>query len=173
MPTVRRATPADAELLAVVARRTFHDAYSGDDSSSDLEVHMDRHFGVAQQAAELADPATSTLILEDDGHNAIGYALLGVDPVPDCITGPAPLQIRRFYVDQAWKGTGVAQQLMGAVDLEARGRGRETLWLLAWFRNFRAHAFYRKCGFVQVGTAPYLFGNTMEEDVAMARPTAP
>jgi hypothetical protein len=36
-----------------------------------------------------------------------------------------------------------------------------------------AHAFYRKCGFVQVGIAPYLFGNTMEQDVAMARPTAP
>jgi GNAT superfamily N-acetyltransferase len=92
--------------------------------------------------------------------------------VPECVTGAAPLQIRRFYVDQAWKGKGVAQQLMAAVDVEARRRGRETIWLLAWYRNFRAHAFYRKCGFVQVGMAPYLFGNTMEQDVAMARPTA-
>ena len=62
---------------------------------------------------------------------------------------------------------------MAAVDAEARRRGRETIWLLAWYRNFRAHAFYRKCGFEQVGIAPYLFGNTMEQDVAMARPTAP
>ncbi len=134
---------------------------------------MDRHFGLAQQAAELADPDTTTLILEDDSGNAIGYTLLGVDPVPECVTGPAPLQIRRFYVDQVWKGKGVARQLMAAVDVEARRRGRETIWLLAWFKNFRAHAFYRKCGFVQVGTAPYLFGNTMEQDVAMARSTAP
>ena len=116
---------------------------------------------------------TTTLILEDDDGNAIGYTLLGEDPVPECVTGPAPLQIRRFYIDQAWKGTGVAQQLMAAVDVEARRRGRKTIWLLAWFRNFRAHAFYRKCGFEQVGIAPYLFGNTMEQDVAMARPTAP
>ncbi len=173
MPSVRRATPADAMLLATVSRRTFYDAYSGDDSSADLQVHMDRHFGLAQQEAELADASTSTLILEDDEGNAIGYTLLGEDPVPECVTGPAPLQIRRFYVDQAWKGKGVAQQLMAAADAEARRRGRETLWLLAWFRNYRAHAFYRKCGFVQVGTAPFLFGNTIEEDVAMARPTAP
>jgi len=116
---------------------------------------------------------TATLILEDDEGNAIGYTLLGEDPVPECVTGAAPLQIRRFYVDQAWKGKGVAQQLMAAVDIEARRRGRETIWLLAWYRNFRAHAFYKKCGFVQVGIAPYLFGNTMEQDVAMARPTAP
>lgn len=173
MPSVRRATPADAMLLATVSRRTFYDAYSGDDSSADLQIHMDRHFGLAQQEAELADASTSTLILEDDEGNAIGYTLLGEDPVPECVTGPAPLQIRRFYVDQAWKGKGVAQQLMAAADAEARRRGRETLWLLAWFRNYRAHAFYRKCGFVQVGTAPFLFGNTIEEDVAMARPTAP
>ena len=167
------AVPADAALLAAVARRTFFDAYGGSDPSPDLQVHMDRHFGEPQQAAELADVATTTLLLEDDHGNAIGYALLGEDPVPPCVTGPAPLQIRRFYVDQAWKGKGVAQQLMVAVDAEARRRERRTLWLLAWFRNFRAHAFYRKCGFVEVGTAPYLFGNTMEQDVAMARPTAP
>lgn len=173
MPSVRHATPADAALLASVARRTFHDAYSGDDASADLQVHMDRHFGVTQQAAELGDPRTTTLILEDDAGNAIGYTLLGEDPVPECVTGPEPLQIRRFYIDQAWKGQGVAQQLMAAVDVEARRRGRKTIWLLAWFRNFRAHAFYRKCGFEQVGIAPYLFGNTMEQDVAMARPTAP
>jgi len=173
MPKVRHATPADAVLLAAVARRTFFDAYSGDDSSADLPIHMDRHFGVPQQAAELADPATTTLIIEDDDGTAIGYTLLGEDPMPECVTGPAPLQIRRFYVDQAWKGKGVAQQLMAAVDVEARRRGRETIWLLAWYRNFRAHAFYRKCGFIQVGIAPYLFGSTMEQDVAMARPTAP
>ena len=159
-----------------MARRTFYDAYGGGeegaDSIADLQVHMDRHFGVSQQEAELADPNTTTLIIEDDDGNAIGYTLLGVDPVPECVTGPAPLQIRRFYVDQVWKGKGVAQQLMAAVDVEARRRGRETIWLLAWFRNFRAHAFYRKCGFTQVGIAPYLFGNTMEQDVAMARPTA-
>ena len=29
------------------------------------------------------------------------YTLLGEDPVPECVTGAAPLQIRRFYVDQA------------------------------------------------------------------------
>lgn len=173
MPSVRTAGPADAVLLASLARRTFHDAYSGEDSSPDLQVHMDRHFGVEKQAAELADPATTTLVLEDDDGNAIGYTLLGEDPVPECVTGAAPLQIRRFYIDQAWKGKGAAQLMMAAVDVEARRRGRQTLWLLAWYRNFRAHAFYRKCGFVQVGIAPYLFGNTIEQDVAMARPTAP
>ena len=66
VPSVRRATAADAALLAAVARRTFYDAYSGDDSSADLQIHMDRHFGVSQQAVELADPATTTLVLEDD-----------------------------------------------------------------------------------------------------------
>lgn len=170
--TTRNATPADAGLLATVARRTFFDAYTSSEPNPDLHVHMDRHFGEPQQAAELADPATRVVIIEADGV-AIGYALLGDDPVPSCITGEAPLQIRRFYIDQAWKGRGAAQQLMAAVESAARDLGKRTLWLLAWEKNFRAHAFYRKCGFTDAGRAPYLFGNTWEDDFAMSKAVHP
>ncbi len=172
MPSTRLATPADAGPLATLAHRTFYDAYGPDAPGPDLQVHLERHFGERQQAAELADAATFTLLLEDDG-GSIGYALVGRDPVPPCVAGPEPLQIRRFYIDQAWKGRGVAQLLMASVEREARRRGGQTLWLLAWYGNHRAHAFYRKCGFAEVGTAPYLFGNTVEQDVVMARPIAP
>lgn len=170
--STRLATPADAGLLATVARRTFFDAYGATDPSPDLEVHMDRHFGEPQQRAELTDPRVRVIVMEDDGA-AIGYALLGDDPVPACVTGEAPLQIRRFYIDQAWKGRGAAQQLMGAVESVARSLEKRTLWLLAWEKNFRAHAFYRKCGFTDVGRAPYLFGNTWESDFAMSKPVDP
>lgn len=172
MPTTRLATPADAGLLATLARRTCYDAYSADAPGPDLQIHMDRHFGERQQAAELSDPATFTVVLEDD-NGATGYALVGNDLVPPCVTGPDPWQVRRFYIDQVWKGRGVAQQLMAAVEIEARRRGALTLWLLAWYGNHRAQAFYRKCGFTEVGTTPFLFGNTMEEDVVMARPIVP
>ena len=173
MPSIRIAKPADAALLADLARRTFHDAYAGSNPlPTDLQVHMARHFGERQQGAELADPAATTLVVEQDGV-AIGYALLAADDPPESVAGVAPIQIRRFYLDQAWTGRGVAQTLMTAVEQAARRREGRTLWLVAWNRNFRALAFYRKCGFQEVGTMPYLFGNTVEIDTVMARPIAP
>ena len=170
--TTRLATPADASLLATVARRTFFDAFASSETGPDLQIHMDRHFGEPQQRAELTDPGVRVIVMEDDGA-AIGYALLGDDPVPACVKGDGPLQIRRFYIDQVWRGRGVAQQLMAAVESVARSWDKRTLWLLAWDQNPRAHAFYLKCGFADVGRAPYLFGNTWESDFAMSKPVDP
>jgi GNAT superfamily N-acetyltransferase len=172
-PRIRVATLTDAAMLAALGRRTFHDAYaSAHPLPTDLQVHMDRHYGERQQAAELADPAATTLVMEQDGA-VIGYALVGDDDPPECVRGPAPIQVRRFYLEQPWTGRGLGQALMAAVEREALRREGRTLWLVAWNRNFRALAFYRKCGFQQVGTMPYLFGNTVETDVVLARPTAP
>jgi len=172
VPSIRVATPADAAIVTTVARRTFHDAYVSPDSAVDLTVHMDRHFGEPQQTAELADPGVTTLLVEVNGA-AIGYAQVSADEPPACVTGPAPIRIWRFYLDQAWKGRGVAQQLMATSEAEARRRKGQTLWVVAWNRNDRALAFYRKCGFDEVGTMPFMFGNTEEHDTVMARPIAP
>jgi GNAT superfamily N-acetyltransferase len=173
MISIRVAVPADAALLAGLARRTFHDTYArSDPPPTNLQVHMDRHFGEQQQAAELADAGMTTLVVEHDGI-AIGYALLATGEAPECVVGAAPIQIRRFYLEQAWTARGVAQQLMAATEVEARRRRGQTLWLVAWSRNYRALAFYRKCGFAAVGTTPYHFGNTVEIDTVMARAISP
>ena len=73
-----------------------------------------------QQAAELADPATTTLILEDDDGNAIGYTLLGVDPVAECVTGTGAAAdqalLRRPGVegDRAWHSSSWPRRCRGA-----------------------------------------------------------
>jgi hypothetical protein len=53
------------------------------------------HFGSARQAAELADSRYLTLVAEVSGQPA-GYTQLGPGPAPECVTGPAPMEIIRF-----------------------------------------------------------------------------
>jgi ribosomal protein S18 acetylase RimI-like enzyme len=89
-------------------------------------------------------------------------------PPPPCVTGPKTFQLWRFYVDRPWIGRGIAQRLMAAARAEAEALGGETLWLGVWERNLRAMAFYRKCGFVDVGSHPYVVGNDPQTDRIMA-----
>jgi ribosomal protein S18 acetylase RimI-like enzyme len=56
---------------------------------------------------------------------------------------------------------------MATTIAEAVKLGGDAIWLLVWNQNFRAIAFYRKCGFVEVGTTQYLFGDTIEVDPIM------
>jgi ribosomal protein S18 acetylase RimI-like enzyme len=91
-------------------------------------------------------------------------------PAPPAVTGPAPLELVRFYVDRPWHGSGVARAMMSACDDEARRRGARTLWLGVWEHNPRAIRFYEKCGFVDVGSHKFVLGDDEQTDRLMARP---
>jgi len=66
-----------------------------------------------------------------------------------------------------WHGHGVAQELMTASIAEARRRRADAIWLGVWERNPRALAFYRRCGFVEVGDHVFPLGNDPQRDLVM------
>jgi ribosomal protein S18 acetylase RimI-like enzyme len=165
---IRPGRGEDAPALAVFAERSFRDAFAAQNRTEDLEQYLTRAYGERQQAAELSDPAVTTLVAETEGALA-GFAQLRVGVVPACVTGSAPLELWRFYVDRSWHGRGLAQALMSAAVHAARARGADTLWLGVWELNPRAQAFYRKCGFVDVGHQRFQLGNAAQTDLVMAR----
>lgn len=164
--TIRLAAGDDAVVLSDLARRTFYDTFAPNNDANDMALYLAEAFTVDQQTRELADRDITTLLVEEGGQ-AIGYAQLKSDHVPDCVSGPDPLELSRFYIDGAWHGRGVARELMDRVRAEARARGGKTLWLGVWERNDRARAFYRKCGFVDVGEHIFLFGTDPQTDRVM------
>jgi ribosomal protein S18 acetylase RimI-like enzyme len=84
------------------------------------------------------------------------------------VPGTDRLELSRFYVDRPWHGRGVAQALMTATVSEAAERGAPTLWLGVWEQNARGIAFYRKCGFAEVGTQTFVLGSDRQNDRVMA-----
>lgn len=170
-PAIRYGTPADAESLARIAAQTFRDAFGEDNRPEDLALHLERAYGPTQQGGELADPMIRTL-LAHIGPALAAYAQLRVGPAPPCVASVSPLEIWRFYVAKEWHGRGLAQALMQEVDVAARSLGADAVWLGVWERNPRAIAFYRKAGFVDVGSHLFMVGNDAQTDRIMVRPVA-
>jgi GNAT superfamily N-acetyltransferase len=166
---IRPAGVQDAPWLADLAERTFRETYSAHNTPANMERYVAEHFAPALQAAELADPRYITLVAELEGRPA-GYTQLARGPAPACVTGPDPMEIIRFYVDRPWHGQGLAQELMKAAASHAHSAGAGTLWLGVWERNPRAIAFYRKCGFAEVGTHTFVLGSDHQRDLVLARP---
>ena len=166
---IRRGSPIDAEALAALGSRVFQETFGAVNDPGDMALYLSRTYGRAHQARELADPGISTLLAESDGE-IVGFAQLRAGPSPPSVEGPAPIEVQRFYVDRPWQGRGIAQALMDAVRDEAIQRGATTLWLGVWERNERAQGFYRKCGFVDVGSQPFLLGTDRQTDRIMSRP---
>jgi ribosomal protein S18 acetylase RimI-like enzyme len=157
--TIRHATPSDAAALAEIAARTFRDAFAAQNRAEDMDEYVGKTYGEAQQRRELEDPKNAALVVDRDGV-LIGFAQLRRD-------GDS-VEIARFYVDRTHHGAGIAQDLMKRVIDTARELGAQTLWLGVWEHNPRAIRFYEKCGFVDIGSHPFLIGSDLQTDRLMS-----
>ena len=163
---IRRARQADASMLAEFAARTFTDTFGPDNRPEDMAMFLASTFAADHQAREITDPSYVTLLAEIDGSLA-GYAQLRWSEPPECVTGPSPIELLRFYVDTAWKGRGIAQRLMTEVRETAKNLGARTLWLGVWEHNPRAQAFYLKSGYRDVGAHDFVLGTDRQTDRVM------
>lgn len=166
--TVRNAKSTDANLLAELGSRTFEETFSSDNTLEDMAAYLASSFNLAQQSAELGEPASMFLIAEVDGV-AAGYAKLHGGKRAEAIEGAKPIELVRLYVLHEWLGRGVGEALMRACLDEARSAGYETIWLGVWERNARAQAFYRKWNFRAVGDHIFQLGSDPQRDIVMER----
>ena len=163
---IRRGVPDDAPALAAFAERTFVETFGSDNDPRDMAAFVERTYGVEQQAAELTDPGVTTLLAHRDGR-LVAFAQMRRHVPPPGVSDATAIELRRFYVERPAQGTGVAQLLMAAVFDAARGAGARHVWLGVWERTPRAQAFYRKCGFTDVGSQPFVLGSDHQNDRVM------
>ena len=121
-----------------------------------------------RQKAEITDSDMLTLIAEFDDQ-LVGFSQIHRKGAPGLEFGEHPLELRRFYVDQPWQGTGFVQKLMVATLVVAKGFGGSAIWLCVWEENQRAIAFYKKSGFVEIGTKDFWVGNDRQTDRVMMK----
>ena len=169
--TIRAANVGDATALAAIAEATFRDTFGAENSAEDMDAFCSSRYGEAIQAKEITDPNMITLLCELD-RSLIGFAQLRFRDAPSCVVADAPGEIQRLYVAKAFHGLGVSHQVMDASLAEMVRRRRDVVWLGVWERNFRATAFYRKFGFVEVGDHVFMLGSDRQRDIVMTRAVA-
>lgn len=153
-------------MLSDLGARTFYDTFAKDNTPENIKLHLEGSFSTEIQFNELSQPGIIFLIAESDGL-PIGYAQLMIDGREEFLKGTKTLEIRRIYISQEHIGTGAGKKLMNACLDEARQRGCDSIWLGVWEKNPRAINFYKKFGFVEVGTHIFPVGDDPQTDLIM------
>lgn len=164
---LRRAVAGDAPSLAVLAERTFRDAFGARNSPEDMDLHCARHFGPDLQAREIADPGIVTTLAISAGQ-IIGFSQMMPSKLHADVVAKRPAELNRLYVSAAWQGKGVAQALMADAIKVAKAASADCLWLGVWEHNPKAIAFYRKAGFDDCGSHHFMLGTDRQRDVIMS-----
>jgi ribosomal protein S18 acetylase RimI-like enzyme len=164
---LRRAVAGDAPSLAVIAERTFRDAFGAHNSPDNMDLHCERHYGPDIQAREIADPGlVTTLALE--GGQIVGFTQVTLAKAHPSVPAEHAMELNRIYVAVERHGKGIAAALMRDAFATAAAAGADRLWLGVWEHNRKAIAFYRKSGFEIAGEHTFMLGLERQRDILMA-----
>jgi diamine N-acetyltransferase len=166
--SIRRATTADAEVLAELSATTFHQAFDGSSKQENVDDYAQTAFNATQLALELQDPSV-TFCFAELNQQVVGYSKLIQGEVPECVSDARAIELSRLYVREEFIANKIGAALMQNALDEARAKGYQTIFLGVWEHNTRAQAFYHKWGFKRVGEHIFQMGDDPQTDWWMER----
>ncbi len=163
---IRQIGVKDVAALAVLARKTFYDTFTGTCTEADMQSFLDQNYNEEQLGKELQDVETRCFFAEADGK-PVAYLHFKEDysNFPEIKKWKA-LELKRIYVLKEFQGKGIAQMMMDFLLDFATEKKYEVVWLGVWEHNERAQKFYAKYGFANSGyTHDFPVGNTPQTDI--------
>lgn len=166
--TIREAGEDDAAALALIGAATFLETFAGILDGAAIVAHCAAQHEESAYRAWLASGARAWLAEAQPGGAPIGFALVARPDLDAAAEGD--IELKRIYSLSRFHGSGLGAALMREAVAAAEGHHRLLLGVYA--RNERALAFYRKQGFVDIGTRRFNVGGKLYDDRVLARPLA-
>jgi ribosomal protein S18 acetylase RimI-like enzyme len=163
-----RATTADAQALSRLSSALFPLGCPANTRPEDLAEYINRELTPERFRALLEDDRIVILVVKISNKLA-GYALITRGASHPQLRSSAQFELRKFYIDAAYHGRGVANALMKEVLSIAADECEGALWLSVFSGNRRAISFYKKWGFRVAGTQNFLVGIDYQKDYLMKR----
>jgi len=163
---LRPASLADAQALAHLGRHSFCAAFEYLYRPEDLATFLEQAYSVEAVAAEIADPAVTHRLAQDqEGSPLTGFVKVrqpsGYQEHSDAAN---PLGLGQLYCDPAHIGKGIGAALMDWVLAEARARACDAIQLSVWAENFGAQRFYARYGFTKIADIGFWVGEQRDEE---------
>jgi ribosomal protein S18 acetylase RimI-like enzyme len=168
-PTIRRATAADAQTLAVLGAATFTETFGHLYPPEDLQEFLGRSHSVDAWDRTLADAQRATWLAVLGDSTAIGFLTVGACKLPIENREPNAGEIQQLYVLARYHNLRLGTRLM-EIGLEWLQAQRQTpLYIGVWSENFGAQRFYGRYGFNKVGEYGFPVGKTVDLEFILKR----
>ncbi len=167
---VRKATDADAQIIALLARVTFRETFGTNfKDPQDLLDYFNSTFSVQKLRSSInRDNNVFWIALYDD--LPVGYAKLKKHSPSAFISDSQKVsQLQKIYVLKDFLAMKIGQNLQNELLAECKLIGTEYVWLSVLKANERAIRFYEKHEFTAVGEVTFDIGKEHFEFHAMKK----
>jgi GNAT superfamily N-acetyltransferase len=166
--TLRSATIADCDRLALIGAATFLETFAGQLDGDAIIAHCRDQHSASIYRRYLEGGASAWLVELQPGGAPIGFALLAEAELPGSRSNDQ--ELKRIYCLSRFHGQGLGAALLAKVVEAARSKAAERLLLGVYVANDKAQAFYRRKGFSPLATRLFQVGKNYYEDVVFSLP---
>jgi len=153
--TIRKARPADAASLSVLATEVWLDTYAVDGITPPFAAHVLDAYSRARFEKMLDDPAVR-LHVAARGDSLLGYVKVNLSPEPPsptCGTG----ELETLYIRRHHQLLGIGRKLFRCAMDCLKAKGHEQAFVTVFEDNRPAIAFYDRLGMAVDGTFLFRF----------------
>jgi ribosomal protein S18 acetylase RimI-like enzyme len=169
IPTVRRASPADAEALARIGAATFVETFGHLYPPEDLQQYLPKTYAVEKCRAQLADPAIGVWFATLDSDEPVGFVVAGPCKLPADNLEPTAGEVQQLYVQSKYHNLRMGSRLLDtALDWLIAER-RTPLYVGVWSENYGAQRLYDRYGFRKIGEYGFPVGKTIDREFILKR----
>lgn len=163
---LKRVGTKDVKQLQEIARDTFYETFSTENTEDDMNTYLDETFSVLRLTKELNDK-NSEFYFAILNNSVIAYLKLNFGQSQTELQDDKSIEIERIYVLKGFHGKNVGQLLCNKAIQIAKQRNADYMWLGVWEKNPRAIHFYKKNGFVEFDKHIFKLGNDEQIDIMM------
>ncbi len=168
-PTIRRATPDDAEVLASLGAATFTETFGHLYPPEDLQTYLTGAHSAGAWTRMLKDRERAVWLATLTDATPIGFIVVGACKLPIEHRDSAAGEVQQLYVLARYHNLRLGSRLMDLGLEWLAAQGRAPLYVGVWSENFGAQRFYRRYGFEKVGEYGFPVGKTVDLEFIMKR----
>jgi len=151
MVLIERIGEEHTHLLSVIATQSFRESHGSSAKEEDINAYIKEKYNEAVLKKELQDPANIYHILYYNNQPA-GYSKIILDfPYPGC-NSKNMAKLDRIFLLKEFYDLHLGRKLFDFNMTFLREHHQSGAWLFVWKENQRAIGFYKKNGFVIIGS---------------------
>lgn len=166
--TIRKATLKDLKNLIHLSKITFMETYADQNTSENLNAHINKAFTKKQLQSELIN-SNSVFYLATVSNELLGYLKLNFGTAQTVLQDEKALEIERIYVLKKYQGKQIGTEFCNRAMAIGSAKKLNYIWLGVWQKNHRAIEFYMKKGFSIFDKHIFIVGKEAQTDWMMRR----
>lgn len=165
--SIRKAELKDSKKLSILYKQVYIKTYGVEGVSDEFANFITSQFSISRIESTIASSPNSIIVAEYK-NNLVGILEIEFDkecPIDKIVSA----ELNKLYILEWFSRKGIGEKLLLEAEKIIRDKQSTKFWLWVLDSNTRAINFYKKHGFEQIGTAPFIMETNTYNNIVMLK----